>query len=249
MIPTKAFSQTLHLEKVFSLELEKESLFKIGLVDIDQFVVDSEGNLYCLYRGSQENCLFKFDKKGHFITSFGRRGRGPGEVNNAFILTINHRDEILFQNYGELKIVVLNSDGDLIEEISAPSRLLEFKQVENNYFYTRQMTVTDPTHVTIFWSLYNPEFEKIKDLETQELKGNSSLFQYQYHKSFATSDTIYIGKRTPCYEIWVYNSEGELQKKIEKDHNPVKISDAYKEEQARQREEMTKKGDSPLIIA
>lgn len=245
MIPTKAFSQTLHLEKIFSLDLEEESLFKTGLVDIDQFVVDSEGNIYCLYRRSQENCLFKFDKNGHFITSFGRRGRGPGEVNNAFNLTINHRDEILFQNYGELKIVVLSSEGDLIKEISAPSRLLEFKQMENNYFYTRQMTVTDPTHITVVWSLYTPEFEKIKDIETQKLQGNSSLFQYQYHKSFAASDTIYIGKRTPYYEICVYNSEGELQKKIEKDYKPVKISDEYKEEQARQREEMKKKGVPP----
>ena len=137
---------------------------------------------------------------------------------------------------------MLSSEGDLIKEIPAPSRLRAFKQMENNHFFTYQMNFIDPTHVKEVWSLYTPEFEKIKDLETQELEGNSSLFQYQIHRSFATSDTIYIGKRTPYYEIWVYNSEGELQKKIEKDYKPVKISDEYKEEQAKQLEEMKKKG-------
>jgi len=243
--PAYASSRTLHLEKVFTLDLEKDLFAEKGLADIDSFVVDSNGNIYCLYRESQENCIFKFDRDGHFIGSFGRRGRGPGEVNMTLVLTINHRDEILFQNFYESKIVVLSSEGDLIKEIAVPSGLTFLKQMENDCFFMIRSNFIDPTHVWRIWGLYTPELEKIKDLETQKLEGNSYLYQFQFYKDYAASDTIYIGKRTPSYEICVYNAEGELQKRIKKDYKPVKISDEYKEAQEKKWEDMQKRGVPP----
>jgi hypothetical protein len=52
---------------------------------------------------------------------------------------------------------------------------------------------------------------------------------------------IYVGKRKLGYEIWVYDLEGNLIRKIKKAYNPVKISEKYKKHIYEQRKRVLSK--------
>jgi len=236
---------SLHLEEEFTIDLEKDDIAERGLVDIDNFDVDSKGNIYCLYDRSRENCIFKFGNKGDFVDAFGRRGRGPGEVNNTMFLSINNSDEILIQNIFEPKLIILNSDGNLIHELPSPSNLLDIKQMKNENFFTYESLWSGPGTGQMVWSVFSPDFEKIKEIEKQGIQGDGSKFYYERHISYATEENIYIGKKSRPYEVWVHNAEGDLKRIIKKDYEPIKISDEYKKERVKQREDMKKKGIPP----
>jgi hypothetical protein len=235
---------TLHLEEEFTIDTEKDYVVERGLADIDNFDVDSEGNIYCIYKKSKENCIFKFDKNGSFANAFGRRGRGPGELYNP-IMSINNRDEIIIQNFWEPKLLILSSEGKLINEISAPANLPDIKQMENENYFTYESLWSGPGTGQMVWSVLSPEFEKIKDIEKQGIQGDGSKFAYERHVSYATEENIFIGKKSQPYEVWVYNSEGNLKRIIKKDYEPIKISDEYKKERVKLREDMKKKGIPP----
>ena len=236
---------TLILEEEFTIDTEKDEIAERGLVEIDNFDVDSKGNIYCTYLRSRENCIFKFDNKGNFVDSFGRRGRGPGELIYPTIKSITNLDEIIIQNLMQPKILILSTDGNLINEIPSPMDLADIKQLEKENYFTWKISRSGPQAAQIVWSIFSPEFEKIKDVERQELRGDSGKFSYELHKSYATRENIYIGKRSTSYEICVYNSEGNLKRKIKKDYKPIKLSDEYKKESMDRREEMKKKGLPP----
>jgi len=236
---------TLHLEEEFTIDTEKDYIAERGLVDIDNFDVDSKGNIYCIYNRSRENCIFKFDKNGNFADAFGRRGRGPGEVNNAMVMSINSRDEIIIQNFFEPKLLILSSDGNLVNEIFSPDNLRDVKQMENENFFTYEFSSSGPGTGQVAWSVFNPDFEKIKEIEKQGIQGDGSKFSYERHISNATEENIYIGKKSQPYEVWVYDSEGDLKRIIKKDYKPIKISDEYKKERVKLREDMKKRGIPP----
>jgi len=236
---------TLHLEKVFTIDTEKDHVAERGLVDLDNFDIDSKGNIYCLYNRSRENCIFKFGNNGDFVDSFGRRGRGPGEVNNTMFLSINSLDEIIIQNFFEPKLLILSSDGNLINEIPSPSNLPNVKQMENENYFTYESLWSGPGTGQMVWSVFSPDFKKIKEIEKQGIQGDGSKFSYERHVSYATEENIYMGKKSQPYEVCVYDSEGDLKRIIKKDYKPIKISDDYKKERAKYREDMKKKGRRP----
>ena len=236
---------TLHLEEEFTIDTEKDYVAEKGLVDMDNFDVDSKGNIYCLHNRSSENCIIKFNENGSCADAFGRRGRGPGEVNDTMFMSINNRDEIIIQNFFEPKLLVLSSNGKLINEISASANLPDVKQMRNENFFAYELSSSGPGTGQAVWSVFSPEFEKIKEIEKQGIQGDGSKFAYERHISYATEENIYIGKKSKPYEVWVYNSEGDLKRIIKKDYEPVKISDEYKKERIKLREDMKKRGIPP----
>ncbi|MCP2518888.1 6-bladed beta-propeller [Candidatus Aminicenantes bacterium AC-335-K20] len=72
------------LEKEFVIDTENEELAKAGVDLIRDFDVDSEGNIYCVGK----EVIFKFDKKGNFIKTIGRKGQGLGEFLSVLNLRI-----------------------------------------------------------------------------------------------------------------------------------------------------------------
>jgi hypothetical protein len=51
-------------EERFTIDTELDEVAEIGLTDIRDFGVDSEGNIYCLNTRSDENTIFKFNGEG-----------------------------------------------------------------------------------------------------------------------------------------------------------------------------------------
>ena len=107
-VKIKGEHPNLILIKEFVIDLERDDLAELGISDITGFDVDSEGNIYLGSYLSYENFIFKFDENGRYVSSFCRKGQGPGEIQGLNNLRINERDEILLTNGERDRLIILN---------------------------------------------------------------------------------------------------------------------------------------------
>jgi len=228
----------LILEKALSIDTEREDLAEIGLTDIGAFDVDSEGNIYIANPQAKENTIFKFDGKGNYVHSFCRIGQGPGEIQNPITLNITSQDEITITNSMNKKLLIFNNSGNLIDETPITLEEMRINEViplkNGNYFSMR--TIVDPSGDYIFryiLGLHDSDFKEIYDLDEFKLpnfsigKKNKGIWTICYR---ITEDKIFIGNDNRGYEIWVFDLDGNLQRKIRKEYEKIPIPKEFKEE-------------------
>ena len=227
----------LNLEEEFTIDTERDDVATTGLTDITHFDVDSEGNIYCLNETSNENFIVKFNKNGNFIISFGRKGQGPGEMNRPYHLELNHQEQIVVTDYLARKLLFFDKQGGFIKELANDLMAIRAHPLSNGkYLVWYQITerLTDEYLVQTPLSLRTSDLEEIKELDRYKLpnyrvtgkrKGTEPLFAWD-----VSSRRIYIGNETRDYEIWVFDLEGNLLRKIRKEYNPISIPNEYKEE-------------------
>lgn len=225
----KGESGTLHLERQFSIDTEKEEMLEIGLIDIETFDIDQEGNIFAIRWISDKNYIFKFDQEGNFIKSFLRFGQGPGEIEHGGTVLVNPQGEIIAKDPSKRKFLIYDRDGNYLREI----------QTEKNY----HPTPLENGKYFIFWGEDTPEFRKqhvgICNSVFEDVK---KLDSFQYPNAlnvkspvnrdrliYSTSrDRIYIGNSERGYEIQVYDLEGKLLQKIRKEYKAVEVSEEFK---------------------
>ncbi|MCK4759240.1 MAG: hypothetical protein KAT69_04290, partial [Candidatus Aminicenantes bacterium] len=101
---------TVHLEREFSIDTENQEMLEIGLTGIETFDVDSEGNIYLIQWASSEDYIFKFDQKGNFLSSFCRKGQGPGEIEWGALVLVSPQNEVIAKDVAKSKIQVFDRD-------------------------------------------------------------------------------------------------------------------------------------------
>ncbi|MFC1513727.1 6-bladed beta-propeller [candidate division KSB1 bacterium] len=109
------------IQKIGELESEDENYQFFTPMDV---IVDKEDNIYVLDSGNTR--IQKFDKKGKFITTIGRKGEGPGEfiVSNNFQIV---EEEFIYVNDpGNSRISLFNREGKFIKTILNGKSLNEF---------------------------------------------------------------------------------------------------------------------------
>jgi hypothetical protein len=236
----KGEPSTLHLEEEFTIDTEKDEIAEQGVTDIRAFDVDSEGNIYFFQeRESDKNLIYKFDKNGHFVTLFGRRGQGPGEIQLPVYLNITRQDEIPIQDYGAFKLYIFDRKGTIIKEtrlVSKGAGQFAFYPLENgNYLKFRDYFDPSTRHRYDILDLYNSRFEEIKELDRcdygpgvaftqQKKKGSPRVFIFE-----ASGGMIYLGHENRGYEILIYDLDGKLLKKIRKEYDPADAPEEFKE--------------------
>lgn len=229
---------TLTLEEEFTIDTERDDIAEFGVADIQDFDVDFEGNIYFFQqRESDENLVYKFGKDGSFIKTFGKRGQGPSEIESPIYQNITEQDEIPIQDFGKPKLLIFDRDGTIIEEIRIESQNRGyFMPLENeNYLHYREYFDPSTKHRIDMLYLFNSIFEEIKELDrcdygkviafTQQKK----IFTPRVFISEVSNGMIYVGHENRGYEILIYNSEGNLVKKIRKEYNPADVPLEFKE--------------------
>lgn len=229
------------LEEEFSIDTEDDKIAELGLTDIGgSFDVDSSGNVYIINPKGSESVIFKFDRNGNFIRSFSRRGQGPGELLAfpflSLYLVVDHEDNIAVTDSRNHKISFFKEDGRLVKEKKIDTNIYEAFPLENGN-YVAYISVMDATGDFINQNpvtLFSHEFEEIKELDKQlipnpiigkRLKGIWHVISWTVAKG-----KIYTGFQERGYEIFVYDLDGELLRKIQKEYKQVPVSQDYKDE-------------------
>jgi len=231
---------SLQLEEQFTIDTERDEIAEIGVTNIEDFDIDSQGNIYFFQkRESDEKLVYKFDKNANFLTIFGKRGQGPGEIEYPLYQYITQKDEILIQDGNRSMLFFFDSNGTLIKETRLDSESaynLSLFPLENGNFLSLRFYFNRSTkHRWDLLFLLNSKFEKLKELgkcdygkpiafTQQKVKYTPRVFIYQVFDK-----RVYVGHENMGYEILVYDLDGNLVKKIRKEYNPVDVPNEFKE--------------------
>jgi DNA-binding beta-propeller fold protein YncE len=77
---------------------------------------DTQGNIF-LNDGYINSRIAKYDKDGHWVTSFGEPGSGPGQLNTPHSIAADAKGNIYVADRGNRRIQVFDPDGKLEREI------------------------------------------------------------------------------------------------------------------------------------
>jgi outer membrane protein assembly factor BamB len=229
---------TFTLQKEFAIDTEDDATAQLGLTDIGtHFDIDSEASIYLTSYENAEGMIFKFDSRGNFVRSFLRKGQGPGELEGRNYLTlypsVDRNDNIAVSDFGN-KMVVFDQDGKMIEERKIDSSTVSTSPLPNGNFLSF-MSVMDGRSEFINQNplcLLDSQFDKIKELDKQMVPNpivGKRLKGMYYILSWSVSDSmIFTGFQERGYEIFAYDFDGNLVRKIKKESSPVPVPEEYK---------------------
>lgn len=230
----------LYLEEVLKIDIEREEISALGLVDIQTFDVDTEGNIFIFqYPKEGAHLVFKFNKAGDFLMSFGVMGQGPGEIQTDLpgYMRITSRDEIPIADRTAKTISFFSSHGAFLREIPFDRYFSPrggFVQLENGNYLIHWIPVGPLGEIkSVVISMFDPALHKIKDLVEYEIPGASegkiNIFLAMPVVGISRSQ-IFIGYEKVTKDISVYDLNGELKRIIRKEHKPIPVPDVLKQE-------------------
>jgi hypothetical protein len=102
----------LKLELKFSFPSEKLAEKDIYLWGPRSMNSDSSRNIYV--SDSQANQVFKFDSSGNFLFKFGRKGQGPGDLQNPHNVLIT-KNFIIVNDIGNNRVQLFDKNGSYVK--------------------------------------------------------------------------------------------------------------------------------------
>jgi outer membrane protein assembly factor BamB len=234
----KGEPSTFTLAKEFSIDTEDDAVAELGLTDIGvYFDADSAGNIYVSSFKNADGMIFQFDRDGRFVRSFVRKGQGPGELRGqnylSLYITADRDGHLAVSDFGN-KLAVFDRDGQLIEERKIPSSTINNTPLANgNYLsYIRVMDARSEFINQNPLTLLDGRLEEIKELDKQivpnpivgkRLKGTYHILSWS-----VANGKIFSGFQERGYEIFVYDLDGNLVRKIKKESKPVPVPEEHK---------------------
>ena len=229
----------LHLEKEFTIDFERDDLKETGIREILGLDVDSGGNIYFIVSRSDADLILKFGAQGNLVLSFGRRGEGPGELIAPRYLRVDESECIQIADNNRKKIYIFEKNGDFIRAISLLSNHRIATLLENgNILVVKNNFNKDIGRGEYPIVLSNADFEEIKMLHPGLWMPNFVLSKrinplriyMDYNVLRPSNGLIYVGNYGKGYEFLIYDTEGNLLRKIRKECHRVKVLDQLKEE-------------------
>jgi len=219
---------TFYLEKVFSIDMERTDLAEAGIGSAGEWDADEEGNVYIVGFKNEENFIYRFDRSGRLSGSFGRHGQGPGELQWPFLSGVSSTGEISLTDYRQ-KFIVYDLNGVVLREVKLKYPALHIDALKNGKLLTfsfRPGLSSDGSYVDVL-ALCDSEFADLKILDRYERTMDNSR-QVPYFMWRVSGDRIFIANQARGYEIWVYDLDGNLLRKIRKEYRPVKVTEEIK---------------------
>jgi hypothetical protein len=219
-------------EEIFRIDTENTEIEKLGIFDIRGFEVDSRGEIFLArtIRGAGD-FIFKFDRNGRFVNSFGRQGQGPGELEYPFHISLDGQDNILITDVSRRMFVKYDKNGAFINGYhptrgemrvtSGPGENLLILETSFDAKNSRQ---------EFFLKLARPDFNVRKlieqysyEMRRDKFRATEPLFCWS-----ASRDKLFVAKEDRGYEIWIYDSAGTLIRKIRKEYRKIPFTESDK---------------------
>lgn len=205
-------------------EVEDESMFQ----DIQNMVVDEEENVYVL--DTKARNIKVFDKNGEFLRIIGRKGQGPGELQNPYDMQILPHKEIMVYDYRQRRFNIFSLDGEFLRQISTV-KLPRFRypKVDSRGNIVAGFTIRGDTNqaaLNKFDSDLRPIF-LIASKPFVSTPDRQDFFELLWVTNLTWNVTArdeIIWGAINSYEIFVHNPEGKLIKKIIREYDGITIT-------------------------
>ena len=217
------------------IDFEKAEYSGLGLKEPDYADADSQGNIYVVEQYSDsEFFIYKFSSTGGFIKRLGKKGQGPGELQGISSLVVNENDHILISDRSAGKVVEFDAEGNLINETKVRYVVQEVVPLENGNYIGRRTAKDSSESRKWFVCLFNADFEEVKKLDSFDMSAYvpgkptpGTIISFYWR---VANGKIYIGNEQRGYELWVYDLEGNLLRKIRKEYKPVPYPEEFKKQ-------------------
>jgi len=190
--------------------------------------VDAEE--YMVVADWKETLIKVYDKTGKHVRSFGRKGQGPGEIGVPAYVGIFQGNKIVINDRPNGKFIIFSREGEVLKEIPRGKYgdIQRFKVDSEGNFYVISRSF-DQGKLTYEFKKFSPAFEPLATLASFEETRTPEIVP-------AFSSALYI-QVTPDdsvawldpvkYEITFADKEGKVLRKLIKDWEPVKITEAH----------------------
>jgi hypothetical protein len=226
----KGQPSTFSLDEVLAIDLEREDLAEAGLLSGGEWDVDGEGNICVVGFKNRENFIYRFDRSGRLAGSFGRRGQGPGELQWPFFSGVSNDGRAAVTDFGA-KYVVYDQNGAVLREDKLSRQTTRLESLGNGKFLAfrpRPDLMTAGAFVDAL-TLCDGDFRDIRTLDRYERPADDSR-QVPFFMWRVSGDRIIVANQTRGYELLIYDLDGNLVRKVRKEHRPVRVTDDIKDE-------------------
>ena len=226
--------QPIGMEEEWIIDLENEDIYDAGLYAIDTFAVDSEGNIYVISLKPEGHHVFKFTPAGDFEISFGQHGQGPGELAAPIAMVENDEGELVVTDRDNAKLIFFDKQGGLIREKALHRNVPFAHPLPNGNYVVFGRISPDPEAATLNFplELCDEELDPLVLLDTfsiENFRQTRRLRGTMPGLGLAVgAGEIFIGNEARDFEIWVFNDEGALTRKIRKTYFPVPVDESLK---------------------
>jgi hypothetical protein len=205
--------------------------------------VDDDGNIYVL--DTKEISVKVYDKNGKHLRTFGKKGQGPGEFQSAWRMYMAEGDKLTFLDIGNKRFSYYSLNGECLKETSCGKWNLDEALADSKGAIYGETLSIGLDGVKQKLLKFDPQFNQVSEIADLEVKMKPPSVNPMPATFFfmVTKEDNLIWAITSKYELNVINSKGEKIKKIVKDYNAVKITDAEKERLIKERY-----GDSLLQV-
>lgn len=216
------------LKELFYIDAENPDLMSSGMGAMGEFTIDSKGNFYIISLKGGENFIYKLDRRGAYLGSFGRKGQGPGELELPDNPTVIG-DRIGITDFMK-KYVIYDLNGNLLKEIIFCQPILSADMLSNGRFlvFWSKKGVKTPHYGVKTLSLFDHDFKEIRELEDYKLYYQDNKLT-PFFMWRTTERNVFVINEERGYEISVYDLEGKLRRKIRKEYLRVSPDDDIRE--------------------
>jgi hypothetical protein len=194
--------------------------------------VDDQENIYAL--DMKEIKVRVYDKSGKHLRTFGKKGKGPGEIDTPLRMEMTPGKNLVIEDFASAKFVFFSLDGACVKEIPLGKYqfLIRFKFNSHGNIYADARTFDETKSVSELIK-FSPDFKPLATVASFEEKRAprvmspfSSAFSLQVT---AEDNLIWTIGQTDKYEFTVMNADGKTIRRIVKDYDPVKVTGAVKD--------------------
>jgi hypothetical protein len=230
----------LRLDEIFNIDTENADIARLGTSDIWGFDVNSAGEIFVFKSPlNQGDLIYRFDPAGRFLSSFGRKGEGPGELQMPIFQKLSASGELAIPDAGKRKIFVFDREGRLLREIPIKPRLRQTSErllpLDDTRFLYRRVdfdTAHPVAKISYVFSIVDRECSEIKELDRIPVENTDSvakvLYPFPFIRWALSGDRIFLVNDERGYEIRAYDFDGKLVRRIGKEGPPVKFPEAMR---------------------
>lgn len=170
--------------------------------------VDGTGNIYILDAGHHR--IQKFDKRGKYLLTIGRRGAGPGEILGARDIEVDSKGNIVVFDGMANRISLFNNKGQFIDSLKFNLKPFFGVLDSEDNIYIYGMNNGKLVHK------FNPRGEYLfsfLDTVKSKNKRTEPHLNSMGRLGMTGDDRIYLALIYP-YTIYIFNMEGKLLKQV-----------------------------------
>ncbi len=235
-----AFREELSIGEV---EGDEQYMFGKGIA----FSTDEEGKFYVA--DIENNRIQKYDSKGKYLITIGRKGQGPGEFMSLSSPRFDKNGNLYVSDTANRRISFFDKNGKFLKQIQLKDQYIDLQLNSRGFSVAAKWTMYNDARSikqSILLGLFDDNFNLSAELHKQDITTSlpagvdeaslsdflakslsSTAFRPSVTYALANSDLIYMGYPEK-YEISIYSSNGRLVKRIVRDYDPIPVNEKDK---------------------